>query len=118
MTAEDKGAALVVLPRGGGGRLPAEGLTAATLEQYAPDPAATEQTRRFFAEAGFDVGPLVGNSFSVAAPRILMERVFEDYTKAEGTGRELALDGLPPNVRDAVQVITTEAPPDFGPSNP
>lgn len=117
--AEDRVAALVVMPPASGEDL-SEGqpLSAATIERATPDPASVQRALRFFAESGFETGPLVGISFSIAAPRERMERFFPDFTDLEGSGHELPLHGLPANVRDAVSAVTTEAPPDFGPGNP
>lgn len=82
------------------------------------DPEEGERVSRFFAEQDFEVGPLVGISFSIAAPRQRMDRWFEDFEQLEGSGRELSLDALPPEIRGTVRAVATEAPPDFGPGNP
>lgn len=117
--AEERVAALVVMrPAGGGEPGGREPITAETIERNAPEPEATERVRRFFAEQGFEVGPLVGVSFSIAAPRETTEQLFEGFGQLEGTGRELPLNALPPDIQEEVHAVTTEAPPDFGPGNP
>jgi len=98
MTAEPRVAALVVLDP-------------ATL----PETAA--RTRGAFAQAGFAVGPLVGISYSIEAPRELMESWFPDFTGKEGTGAELSLEQVPPEVAAGIQAVVSEAPPDFGPGS-
>jgi hypothetical protein len=92
----DKAAALVVLNEGADG----------------------EPVRRWFASRGFVVGPQVGISFSIEAPRPHLTEHFQDYAEAEGTGAELSLDTLPGELRPAVSAVVSEAPPDFGPTNP
>lgn len=79
-----------------------------------------ERVRRWFERQGFKVGPLVGISFSIEAPRARMEEMFPDFAEAEpaGESRELALDALPDDVRSAVRAVALEAPPEFGPWNP
>jgi hypothetical protein len=77
-----------------------------------------DRVRRWFAEQGFAVGPLVGISFSIEAPRPLMERHFADYHGAAEGGGELQLDALPEEPRAAVRAVAVEAPPEFGPGNP
>ncbi len=66
-----------------------------------------ERARDFFAERGFEVGPLVGIAFSIAAPREQMRRQFADFEPQPGQERELSLDGLPSEVRKAVRAVTT-----------
>ncbi len=94
MTAEPRTAALVILR-----------------------PGAGNDVRRFFSEAEFNVGPLVGESFSIEAPRELMESWFGDFAEREGTDAELDLGRLPPEVAGAVRAVATQAPPDFGPTS-
>jgi hypothetical protein len=94
---------------------------AAALVVLRPDAAASEageRAQRWFAQNGFETGPLVGISFSIVAPRDAMSRSFSGYEALEGTGGELPLDALPDEVRQTVQAVATEAPPDFGPGNP
>lgn len=87
---------------------------------HSPDGAGegVEHARDFFSERGFEVGPLVGISFSIAGSSERMESQFADFEPQSGQERELSLDGLPPQVRKAVRTVTTEAPPAFGPGNP
>ena len=77
-----------------------------------------EPLRRWFAEQGFEVGPQVGISFSIEAPRPHLTEHFQDFDDAEGTGAELSLDTLPQELRPAVRAVVSEPPPEFGPTNP
>jgi len=77
-----------------------------------------EPVRRWFADQGFEVGPQVGISFSIEAPRPQLTEQFGDFEEAEGSGAELSLDALPGDLRPAVRAVVSEAPPDFGPANP
>lgn len=105
-------------PAGGGEPGEREAIVAATIGREAPDPEVAERARHFFAEQDFEVGPLVGVSFSIVAPRQRMVHLFEGFGRLEGSGQELPLDALPPGIRGMLHAVTTEAPPDFGPGNP
>lgn len=105
--------ALVVLHPAGGPVT--EPVTAATIADHQPDPAVVERLRDWFAEQGFEVGPLVGTSFSITAPADTMAATFSDFA---GGPRELDLGGLPPETVGAVQAVAVGAPPAFGPGNP
>lgn len=105
-------------------------VTAATLDAHAPDPAAVERAADHLRAAGFEVGDLVGISFSVTGPRSRFEEVFGvNLTVGEETSGtvthattehgelELPLDQLPAEVTRQVTAVTFTAPPDFGPGN-
>jgi hypothetical protein len=57
----------------------------------------------------------VGTSFSIEAPPGVMERTFPGFTGQPG---ELRMDRLPPGVREALEAVVVERPPDYGPPNP
>lgn len=121
-------AAQVVLRPASGAAPPAEQLTAATLRRYEPSAHAAATAQAYFRETGFDVGDLVGISFSVTGPRSRFEAVFGDTITVDdagpgaagvmvaGGGRELRLDLLPGDVAAAVQAVTFTPPPEFGPT--
>jgi hypothetical protein len=74
-----------------------------------------------FAKAGFQIGPLVGISFSIAGP---VERFAEFFRLGAGTsGRlaalpaELPTSALPPALLKHVTGVLTTRPPDFGPTS-
>jgi hypothetical protein len=80
-----------------------------------------------FRQAGFTVGPLVGNNFSIAAPAAAFKSYFGvDLTGTPRSGvkvlgvegaaaLELPVDMLPAAVRDKVEAVLFTKPPDFGP---
>jgi hypothetical protein len=100
-------------PAGGESLEQLETIDAANIAAHAPAAADVEAVRRFFAERGFEAGPLVGVAFSIASNRDLMERWFPDAGRLEGTGEELSVEKLPRQVRDRIATVTTEAPPEL-----
>ena len=82
-----------------------------------------------FARAGFEVGPAVGGTFSITAPRARFEQVFKKALKqegdagvtlaeaAEGDPYVLPLAGLPDELRRSASVVTFSPPPAFGPTD-
>jgi hypothetical protein len=81
------------------------------------DTGAAERAQQHFAERGFEVGPFVGISFSIAGSP---DRFREAFNGAEPDpkGGELPIDSLPAELRQAVQAVATDEPPAFGPGNP
>ena len=74
-----------------------------------------------FAQAGFQIGPLVGVSFSISGPAALFEQFFRVQAGPGGqtlTGEALPLVTLDPALRSQIQAILSTRPPDFGPGNP
>lgn len=118
MPAEPRVGALVVLRPAGGGDVTTRAITAQNVNESAPDRETAEGARRMFAQAGFQVGPLVGIAFSIEGPRELMTSFFDDFVEREGTGAELSLERLPRDAAAVIQAVVSEAPPDFGPGNP
>jgi hypothetical protein len=98
--------ALVVL------RSPVDSPTADRVEELMSDAAAAAAVREYFRDLGFDVGPLVGVSFSIDADRSLFESTFGSV------GGELDLALLPSNIREQLQTVTFTEPPAFGPERP
>ena len=88
-------------------------ITSENIRNYAPPPEAVALARRTFEADGFDVGLMVGVSFSIAAPVSTFERVFK--TPIEGSTLELPLDALPESLRRVIETVTFERPVDFGP---
>ena len=88
-----------------------------------PEPVINEFTR-----AGFAVGPLFANSFSITAP----SRKFETYfhislqssakegilvrSKEKSVASNLPLDALPTGIRKGIEAVLFTKPPDFGPA--
>lgn len=124
-----------VMLRSASGRVP-DGMTAITSEnirEFLPSKEAAARISRAFAGMGFEVGPTVGNSFSITGPAGSFERVFKTrlhQTKRGGIqcrksedqddgqpGEELPLNALPQAIASDVVAVTFTPPPDFGPSN-
>jgi hypothetical protein len=93
-----------------GGR---DGITSENIRDYAPPADAAALARQTFDADGFDVGPLVGVSFSIAATVSTFERVFK--TAIAGSTLELPLDALPEPLRRVIEAVTFQRPVDFGP---
>ena len=102
---------LVVLRAASGAQLPPGGVTSGTLAAGVPGPKDTERVRAYLAGRGFDLGPLVGISFSITGTRELAHGLFGDIPKAG----PVSLERLPDDVHRRVLAIEIEAPPDFGP---
>jgi hypothetical protein len=54
-------------------------VTAADVAALQPPPEAIAETQGAFAAAGFDVGEVVGNSFSITAPASRFEQLFRTH---------------------------------------
>lgn len=72
--------------------------------------------------AGFETGPAVGGTFSIAASPRHFEETFATRLAADGAGgvlagagRELPLARLPAALCDGVTLVAFGRPPDFGP---
>jgi len=103
-------------------------ITAENLKEFAPSEEAVARAKAAFSGAGFEVGPLVGNSFSITAPVGTFENVFktelrrqehggiESVREHSSTSLELPLGALPPSVATLVAAVTFTPPPDFGPT--
>lgn len=104
-------------------------VTSDTVGDYEPAPETAARAAESFERLGFTVGPVVGSSFSISAPRKLFEDVFKTdiaaalrrRAKAKPTRRaasnELPLDRLPTQLAALVTAVTFTPPPDFGPGS-
>lgn len=105
-------------------------ITAENIADYSPSPDTVAAAAAGFSEAGFEVGNMVGNSFSITAPQSTFEKFFKIKLQAEdrgglkvagaegaSEGYELPLKALPRNLSQHVATVTFSPPPDFGPSN-
>jgi hypothetical protein len=73
-----------------------------------------------FRAAGFSVGAMVGNNFSLTAPVSVFESLFgaAHVTAAiAGTESVLPLNTLPSAAQNAVEAIVVPHRPDFGPGS-
>jgi hypothetical protein len=103
-------------------------ITSETLKDYAPSADVANSIRQGFAAAGFQVGPLAGNSFSITAPVSTFERVFHtqfrrqeqgsvEAVRKDGSGTyELPLQELPAATSQHIIAVTFTPPPAFGPA--
>ena len=105
-------------------------ITSENIADYAPSPNTATSAAAGFREAGFEVGNMVGNSFSITAPKSTFEKFFKIKLRAEERGDvkvtaakgategyEIPLKVLPGNLSQLVDAVTFSPPPDFGPSN-
>ncbi len=104
-------------------------ITAENVAEFAPAPSAAARAQEAFRSKGFEVGPVVGVSFSAAGPLRAFEELlgmrirpgkdgtYDFVAKGKGLGHELSGEKLPEELRDAVQSIVFTRPPDFGPTN-
>ena len=102
-------------------------ITAANIADYSPSPDTVAAAAAGFKDAGFKVGNMVGNSFSVTAPKSTFEKFFKiklqvgtrgdlKIAGAKSVLDELPLKALPEDLSQFVAAVTFSTPPDFGPS--
>ena len=105
-------------------------ITSENIADYSPSTDAVAAAAAAFTEAGFEVGNVVGNSFSITAPKRTFEKFFKtklqmedrgtakvSASKGTSEGYELPLKALPKNLSQLVTAVTFSPPPDFGPSS-
>lgn len=128
---ENKIISAQVVLRAASGRniTPEVSITAENISQYAPSQESVEETSRMFSSLGFEIGKMVGISFSVTA----QVRTFVDIFKVrlrqtdrggieclgdDDTGRlELPMANLSQKLALHLHAVTFMPPPDFGPSD-
>jgi hypothetical protein len=126
---DERLSAQVVLHPASGKLTGGEQITSENVERFLPSPEAVAEASGFFRGAGFEVGDIVGTSFSIVGSPAEFERTFGerpersvergvDTVRLERGGLELDLGRLPGSVRRHLQAVTFTPPPDFGPTNP
>jgi hypothetical protein len=106
-----------VLLKPASGSMPRDAdITAANIRAIAPEPKVAADVARRFKDAGFDVGPVVGATFSITGPASVFTRFFKVASPGSEPG-EISLDSVPAPVRRAVAAVIFPSPPDFGPGN-
>ncbi len=106
----------------------ATSITSQNVREFAPSDESVVRAAEAFAAAGFDVGAMVGISFSISAPVGRFEQVFKTRLRQErggleaiqddGSGSyELPLHGLPESLASLVVAVAFTPPPDFGPTD-
>ena len=127
---EQLSAQIVLRSASGSAPGPQTAVTSANVHEYLPAAADADAARRAYREAGFEVGEVVGNSFSITAPAATFEKVFKvklrrDESKGvralAATGGdetyELPIDKLKGELARNVAAATFSPPPDFGPTS-
>ncbi len=101
-----------------------ESITSENLDSFLPNAAHASQARAHFERLGFEVGALVGNSFSISATPSRFEQHFhtkilqdKQFASLEDGSLELPIEHLPAEVKTTVNAVSFCAPPDFGPTN-
>ena len=101
-----------------------ESITSANLESFLPDATRASQARAHFESLGFEVGALVGNSFSISAAPKKFERQFHtkilhtnQFASLEDGSLELPIAQLSDEVKATIDAVSFSKPPDFGPGN-
>ncbi|HWH34681.1 MAG TPA: hypothetical protein VNT56_05105 [Acidimicrobiales bacterium] len=101
-------------------------ITGATLARHLPDRARAEETRSWFDQAGFEVGPLIGIGFAITAPAEVFAHTFGPAAAGaawaaitgESGDTEIAKSAVPDDVRPSIRAVTFTPPADFGPGAP
>jgi hypothetical protein len=103
-------------------------ITSQNLKDYLPSQENAARVKQFFAGAGFEVGLLVGISFSITAAVELFESTFQTRLRLEERGGvtalgpnrtasyELPLQALPHEIANNIEAVTFTPPIDFGPT--
>jgi subtilase family serine protease len=104
-------------------------ITSKNIKDFVPSTEAVSSATVSFRSAGFQVGQMVGNSFSITAPADTFEKVFHahlerhksrgvEVVKGGGSASyELPLDALPKSLSTFIETVTFTPPPEFGPTN-
>lgn len=102
-------------------------ISAGNVAEFAPSPGAVSSVAAEFRSREFDIGPVVGVSFSVTATipafekffgmrvRLGKDHAYEFALKNKRIGHELSGGQLPEPLRASVQAVAFPLPPDFGP---
>ncbi len=124
MSVKQISAQVILKPASGQAIEPTTQITSENVAQFMPSPAAISKATRELRAKGFEVGPCVGNSFSITGPTSLFESVFKHSIQVKehqvtftDSGYELPKEKIPALLRQEVSHITFTAPPDFGPGN-
>jgi hypothetical protein len=103
-------------------------ISASNITEFAPSPDAVSSIAAEFRSRGFEIGPLVGISFSVTGTIRAFEGLFgirirlgkdhglEFVVKNKIIGHELSGEELPEDFRQFVHAVAFPLPPDFGPT--
>jgi len=104
-------------------------ITAENVHDFLPTDEAVTMATEAFMLAGFQVGTVVGNNFSISAEVGNFEKVFNVRLRYQTSGEvmavrddgsssyELPIKDLPTSLGDLIEVIIFTKPPDFGPTD-
>lgn len=104
-------------------------VTSENISEYVPARETVLEAYDAFSEDGFDIGEMVGVSFSISAKVRTFERVFKSHLQTTAKGGievvrpdglvspELPLHALPSSLADLMVAVVFVTPPDFGPSD-
>jgi hypothetical protein len=120
-----------VVLRSANGRQPDQGtpVTSANIKDFQPSMEIVAAAKEAFAAKGFEIGDLVGNSFSISAPADKFEKIFKTHLRfakhgsAQAMGddgswsEELPLGGLPKSMSRNLVAVTFARALDFGPTS-
>jgi hypothetical protein len=121
-------AQVILQPAKKGKDAPGIPVTAANVQEVLPSQEGIALVTERLKKMGFAIGNVVGNNFSITAPREVFEKVFKvEIThqkrgmrskRSDGTVTdELPVKALPAPVAAHIQVIVLPPAPDFGPGN-
>jgi hypothetical protein len=103
-------------------------ISASNVAEFAPSPSAVSSVAAEFRSKGFEIGPVVGVSFSVTGTirafeeffgmriRLGKDHAYEFVAKNKTVGHELSGEELPEELRKSVHAVAFPLPPDFGPT--
>lgn len=105
-------------------------VAAQVLLAQAAEAAEVQRAVRAFNALGFECGPVVGGSFSVAADAFVFDTVFGVRLQAGASGGvqvknvlgrsmggQLPVSALPGSLRPLVSAVLFTEPPEFGPAS-
>ena len=119
----------VLRPASGKQISPENLITTENISQYEPLQESIEESSRLFRSLGFEVGSIVGISFSITAPVRIFVDVFKvrlrrndrggiEYVGEDDVSRlELPIRTLPKELARHLYLVTFTPPPDFGPTD-
>jgi hypothetical protein len=100
--------------------------TAATIASIMPPAQVISAITEEFRRRGFEIGPVVGTSFSISASPRTFEATFHTRLPRDENGRldlnpagqgyELPLAQIPHDISKNIQAVVFTPPPDFGPT--
>lgn len=103
-------------------------ITAENIKEFEPPPDSAVKVREIFASKGFEIGSIVGISFSITASVSKFEELFKtrlrlderggvESVKKDGSASyELSTRALPKSISDLILTVSFTPPPDFGPT--